>query len=117
MGRDEGGGVAEMRVIEVMNLDSHGVADSAKEAEGSERGTPGMVRSHGRRGGGGGDESWPRLLRRSSLAILHEPLQRPSSSSSSPGPAPRSSRGLSQEPLRRWLSSWPPLTPEESLAA
>lgn len=107
-----------MRVIEVMNLDSHGVAGSVKEAEGSERGTPGMVRSHGRRGGGG-DESWPRLLRRSSLAILHDPLPRPSSPSSpsSPGPAPRSSPALSQEPLRRWLSSGPPLTPEESLAA
>lgn len=107
-------------------FDSQGVPVSVEEAEGPEWDTPGMVQSLEFREG---VESKPLLLRRSSLAVTHETLQRPPSSSLGPGaqsslalsqeplqPEPSSSLSLSQKPLRRRPESWLTLTTEESLA-
>jgi len=106
--------------------DSHGVAVSVEEVDGPESDTPGMVRRLGLRGG---VESRPPLLRRSSLAVTHEPLQQRLSPSSSLGPGPPSSVVLPQEARqrepssslslsqkRRRLASSLTLTAEESLA-
>lgn len=76
-------------------FDSQGVPVSVEEAEGPEWDTPGMVQSLEFREG---VESKPLLLRRSSLAVTHETLQRPPSSSL--GPGAQSSLALSQEPLQ-----------------
>ena len=97
-----------------------------EEVDGPESDTPGMVRRLGLRGG---VESRPPLLRRSSLAVTHEPLQQRLSPSSSLGPGPPSSVVLPQEARqrepssslslsqkRRRLASSLTLTAEESLA-
>lgn len=86
------------------------LAVSLDAAEGPELASAGMLQLLGL---GGGVESRPRLLRRSSLALPQDAGR----SQSAPLREPSSSLRLSQEPVRRRPASSLPVPQEESLAA